>query len=632
MLLAAACLASSLLSAMLVPALAAPLADALAGAPPSPAALALALADLPSPAEALAWWASGAALADLPGALLAALLCSIACFALALAASADPRRAEGGTLGRARLRRGREALRGSDLWDGRSEPAGAGYVYGFQAGRYLYESRSPHALVVGSTGSGKTRYQVIPTLDLLTFGEGGRNVVVSDVKGELLELCGEALRRRGYRVLLLDVQRPARGNRYNPLSLVCSLASSGDAQGAEQAAEDLAAALVPREADGSSAHWADSARGLVASCALAVALDPDCPPACRHMASVCRLLDEGTQGAGADPTEPLRAYLRGLPQGHSARSFASQFLSSSGDEMHSILSTAKLRLRPFASGSIAWMTSGDEVDPGRILRQKTALFLHVLDEGSPYNALFCAFFDQLYRAAHALADGCGSRLPRETVILGDEWGNLPPVASLPSLLSLGRSYGLRWFGAVQNLAQLNRHGREDGRPKILANCGVKVALRLGEREDREYFTELVGKTTRRPGGAGRTRGASSSATSSYSESADDVVRPWEWTEASPSREGATVVKQAEIGAPASHAGSFRVPLRDCALTPTGAHFGLGSREQEARKRAAFQAFLDERAARAASAEAPTWAPAWPAAGERARGGGEADEWSAYDRR
>ena len=142
------------------------------------------------------------------------------------------------------------------------------------------------------------------------------------------------------------------------------------------------------------------------------------------------------------------------------------------------------------------MTSASDIDPHRVLTEKTALFLHVMDEGSPYNKVCTILLDQLWSAAQSIASMHGGTLQRPFTIVGDEWGNLPEVKSLPAILSLGRSYNVFWIGAVQNIAQLNKYGERDGRRKILANCNVKAALKLGEAEDRQYFTELIGKTTR----------------------------------------------------------------------------------------------------------------------------------------
>lgn len=235
-------------------------------------------------------------------------------------------------------------------------------------------------------------------------------------------------------------------------------------------------------------------------------LDEGCPRGCKHLATVYHIMCLGTEGAGEDPCEPLKGLFRSLPQGHPARSRASQFISSGGNELRSIVSTLKVNLRIYASAPIARMVSGDDIDPSRILSEKTALFLHVMDEGSPYNAIAAVLFEQLYAAVYSIADAAGGKLPRPVSILGDEWGNLPKVECLPSLLSLGRSYDLFWMGAVQNISQLNKYGERDGRKKILANCGVKVAMKLGEAEDRQYFTELVGKTTRHTMGTSSSRG------------------------------------------------------------------------------------------------------------------------------
>ena len=362
----------------------------------------------------------------------------------------------------------------------------------------------------------------------------------------------------------------------------------------EQAAEDLASAIVPAEREGQGSHWVNSARGLFSSVAYYVSTSPDCPDCCRNMATVCRVINEGTEAEGADPAAPLKALLRSLPHDHPSRIFGSQFLSSGGNEMRSVLSTLKVNLRIYASGPIAWLTSGDDIDARRVLTEKTALFLHVMDEGSPYNRLFEVLFDQLYKAVYAIADSNGGKVPRRLTILGDEWGNLGAVKCLPALLSLGRSYGLSWCGSVQNISQLNKYGERDGRRKILANCSVKVFLKLGEEEDRRYASELVGKTTRHTMGTSASRGASSSSTTSYSEHADDLIHPWEWTEMSPDKDGVIVVKTAENGVGREHAGCFRAPVCDCTRMPTKEHFDLGTREHEAAKRMEYQARLISR--------------------------------------
>lgn len=576
------------------------------------------------------WWLSGGFAAHPAGtaATLALLfLISLLFFSME---QAKGRGEDGGVLGSARIKTGTELVKGSVTWDGKASPKARGFVYGFTKGKYLFEPER-HVLLDGSTGSGKTRFCLIPTIDLLTYGDGANgsepvSIAVTDVKNELIEITGPELERRGYDVLLLDTQNPYRGHRFNPINLVVKLAEKGDSQGAEQTADAIAMALFPEERGQGSSHWTESARSGCSALILLVACSEECPAGAKHLATVNEVLCRGTEGEGADPTAPLKALLRQLPDGHPARSRASQLLSSGGNELRSIISTMKVRLRIFSSAPVAWMTSGDDIDPERTLTEKTAVFLHVLESGSPYNAISTIFVTQLITSIFSIGDRSGGRL-RPITFVGDEWCAMDRVEPLVKLLTLGRSYGAFWIGAVQSLSLLGeKYGERSGRPAILSNCGVKVAMKLGDADDRNFFSELVGKTTRHTRGTSTSRGASgSSGSTSFSEHADDLIHPWEWTEMSPDRDGAIVVKMGENGIPAERAGTFRAPLTDSTKTPTKGHFDLGTREHERARRLTYQQMLDGRAERRKNECAPIWCPDFPEANADAA---DEDEWGA----
>lgn len=568
----------------------------------------------------LDWWLSGRFATYPLGFLFVFLLALCACALIAYSSALNARAEDGGVLGDARVKTGREVVKGSMTWDGSSNPSSRGFVYGFtkRHGKpcYLYEPKKM-IFVSGATGSGKSRFLYLPSIDLLSYGDASNGsepaaLVVSDVKNELIELTGDELTCRGYRVLLLDTQRPYRGQRFNPLKQVLDLHAEGHDQEAEQAADAIAELVVQDDEKGKGSHWTASARGLLSALVLLVSMSDECPEGSKHLASVCEVLDRGTEAEGDDPSEPLKAVFRALPSDHPAKGRASQFVSSGGNELRSILSTLKVALRPFSSAPVAWMTSGSDIDPRAVLETKSAVFLHVLDEGSPYNCIAAIFLSQLWESVQIVADSNGGRLPRSVQILGDEWGNLPRIECLPALLSLGRAFQIYWTGATQDISQLNKYGERDGRRKILANCGVKVAMKLAEEEDRRYFTELIGKTTRHTRGTSSSKAASgSSASTSYSESADDVIHAWEWRDMAPDRDGIIVVKHADNGIPAERAGVFRSPVADCTKTPTKKHFDLGTPEHEAEKRRAYQKQLDEAAAGKMGERVGLWCPKWP---------------------
>lgn len=574
----------------------------------------------------LGWWLSGGFAAYPLGVLFVFLLALCTCALIAYSSALKSRAEDGGVLGDARVKTGREVVKGSMTWDGSTIPSSRGFVYGFTKYRgkpcYLYEPKKM-IFVSGATGSGKSRYCYLPSIDLLSYGDASNGsepatLVVSDVKNELIELTGDELGRRGYRVLLLDTQHPYRGQRFNPFRQVLDLHAEGRNQEAEQAADAIAELVVQDDEKGKGSHWTASARGLLSALVLLVSMSDECPVGSKHLATVCEVLDRGTEAEGDDPAEPLKSVFRALPSGHPAKNRASQFVSSGGNELRSILSTLKVALRPFSSAPVAWMTSGSDIDPRSILENKSAVFLHVLDEGSPYNCIAAIFLSQFWASVQAAADSNGGRLPRPVQILGDEWGNLPRVECLPALLSLGRSFQIYWTGATQDISQLNKYGERDGRRKILANCGVKVAMKLAEEEDRRYFTELIGKTTRHTQGTSNGRAASgTSSSTSYSESADDVIHLWEWRDMAPDRDGVIVVKHADNGMPACRAGVFRSPVTDCTNTPTKEHFGLGTPEHEAGNRRAYQAGLDASATEKMAEAIPVWCPEWPEPEKRA---------------
>lgn len=612
----AALISSVVIAFFACPILAAPIDDIVSGVEPDASALPSAL----NAATVFSWWLSGALIAHIAGTVLAFLLALCICSLIAYSSALNARAEDGGVLGDAHVKSGLEVVRGSVTWDGSANPSSRGFVYGFTRWHgkpcYLFEPKKM-VFASGATGSGKSRFLYLPSIDLLSYGDDSNGsepatLVVSDVKNELIELTGDELTRRGYRVLLLDTQRPYRGQRFNPLKQVVDLHTESRDQEAEQAADTIAELVVQDDENGKGSHWTASARGLLSALVLLISMSDEYPKKARHLATVCEVLNRGTEAEGDDPAEPLKNVFRALPNGHPAKNRASQFVSSGGNELRSILSTLKVALRPFSSAPVAWMTSGSDIDPRAVLETKSAVFLHVLDEGSPYNCIAAIFLSQLWASVQTVADSNGGRLPRPVQILGDEWGNLPRVECLPALLSLGRSYGVFWTGATQDISQLDKYGEKDGRRKILANCGVKIAMKLAEEEDRRYFTELIGKTTRHTQGTSSSKAASgSSASTSYSESADDVIHAWEWRDMAPDRDGIIVVKHADNGMPAAHAGVFRAPVADCTKTPTKEHFDLGTPEHETEMRRDYQRRLDEAATEKMGERVDLWCPKWP---------------------
>lgn len=518
----------------------------------------------------------------------------------------------------------------NDTWNGKGKPSSSGLVYGFESGHYLYDSKTPHQMVVARTGGGKSRYSMLETVHLGL--EAGCNLVISDLKNEIIELTGERAAQVS-QVVLFDLENPSNGNRYNPLDLVVDYAEARDIANMQLAADKLAANLVP--AEDKNPFFSNAARGLLAACFIVVAT-ADIGRSKKNMASVCAMIDEGTTGEGKDPSAALKDFFRSLGSNHPAFSSASEFLSDGGTTAgKNVLSTVKVALRPFTSPSIRWMTAQSDPCLDDLITERTTLYIHVLGEDHPANCLLGCFFSQWWQRVQEIGNDNGGAIPIKTNLILDEFGSFPKIP-LASIVNLGRSYGVSWYGYLQSTMQLalyNRPGDSGaGAKEILANVGVKVALSLSEKADRDYFTELVGKRGVMARSTSSQKSAnSSSSTNSASERADDLIHPWEWLNFSPDVDGAIVIKSKETGVK-NRNGVFRMPLIDATKTPAKQYFDLGTREHEKQKRIAYQAMLAEKASKEDINDVDVWHINFDSfmGKERTKEAIEEDEFSAWD--
>lgn len=526
--------------------------------------------------------------------------CLIAAAAVGLALARrlreDDRSVDEGILGDSKLiENEREVLRRNDFWNGAGEPESAGLVLGSSGKGYVYDSRVPHFAVVGKTGSGKSWLMCLQTLHLLMAK--GWNLIVTG-KEEMLELTGEKAVSIGYKRIVFDLRGYPGASGFNPVDLIAEYAETGKMGMAQRAARQTAADLIPLAGE-SNTYFPKAARSALAACLLIVAL-ADAPREQKNMASVCNLVNKGTTGETKDPSLALKEYIKGEQVGpsHPAYTAASEFLSDGGATTagKNVLSTLKEALTIFDDENIRRITARSDVPIRSMIREKTVAYVHLLEEGDPYMALMTVFLNQWWRVAQEEARGNAGRLPRETAIVGDEWGNLPAVSALPEIVTLGRSYRLHAYCFTQDLKQWNKYSRPGdqnaGRDKILGSMGGKVALALANPDDGSYFTLLAGKRTVRTRSQGTSKqgfgpGARTGSSDSFSEHADDLIHAWDWQNRVPVRDGLICIKGGENSGPGRE-GVFRMPVLAASLTPAAGFFGLGNPAECDAKRKLFR--------------------------------------------
>lgn len=512
--------------------------------------------------------------------------------------------------GRVRPYRGRQARNHLVRWDGKSPVEQAGVVVGCD-GRDMLISPCTHYICFAPSNSGKSRRQVYLNIDYLTYqiasedwnGAGTvANLVVSDPSLELYSLTKDVLEReRGYKVLLLDLERGGTENgRWNPLSDIISLSRQGDREAATNRATALGAVLFPSVDAGENAWVYEGAASCFAAVAYWIATSPDVPDDCRHLYSVCRTIISLSTGEDADD---LKRFLRATGD-DVVVILASGFLAAKDKQCASILSSMLSGLTPFCTPSMAYLTSGSTIDPEEMADpgSRIALFIKTLPKGDPRMRIAAAFMDAHLQAAVRAGErrGCS----REQWVIGDEWAGMPRYNILFAFLQ-GRKYNLHHALWYQD-SSLSSMGSE--RDSLLANADSICLYKAGNIDDARLISDLAGVRTVATRTQSDGGGGVSAQRESIGEAKDPVWEPADLVHSNPYRDGVYLVNT--ITSRPNQSGLFEgIPVKDVTETPMAGHFGtFGSPEHEA---AVITAAIDGLKAAVANTDrnVPFWVPA-----------------------
>ncbi|MCL6595834.1 MAG: type IV secretory system conjugative DNA transfer family protein [Firmicutes bacterium] len=392
--------------------------------------------------------------------------------------------------GSARWRTGRELCEGLGLWTSGAPRNPVGLVVGAEHGgrrvrRAWVVSRDGHTLVIGAPGAGKSTRLIEPTLAVIAAG--GEGVLVNDPKGELYSACAGTFLLHGYDVVRFDLREPAHSVRWNPLLPVARALMAGDTAAATRHARQLAQIVTSQGAPtgGNDAFWRESTVALVTALALAVA--DQAPPEARNLASVHRLLTE---------TADLDAFFAALPQGHPARLAYGAVRLSGGETRKSQLTVAAVAMGIFADPGVAWLTSGDELDPASLAGSKRAVFVVVPDDSSAYYPVAALFVAQVLQALAAEASrGPGGRLPSPVHLVLDEFGSLPRIPDFDKALAVARGRGVRIHLVLQAFSQLDSVYGPDVARTMRNSCNTWVYLSSNDVETARIVSEKTGQST-----------------------------------------------------------------------------------------------------------------------------------------
>jgi type IV secretion system protein VirD4 len=355
--------------------------------------------------------------------------------------------------------------------------------------------RDEHALVMGSTRSGKTRRLILPTVGIIGAA-ATESLVLTDPKGELYDHTAAWLKARGYDIVRIDLIRPRPGGtqRYNPLAPVWDALHGAppDPATAAKIARQVAHIITYGSAGtvaNSEPIWINGQISLTAAMMLAVAEWATEPAAC-HLAAVYRRLLDG----GADDGLGLDAWMAEFPPDHPARLAYAAYQLAQGKTRASIITTAAAGLQLWADPEVAWLTAAQDHDLTAIGQRPTAVFLVVpFEDASRYMAAGL-YIAQLFRTLTDTARAHGGRLPRRVNFLLDEFGNLPPFPDFDQFVTVSAGMGIRLVLALQNLEQLKKHYERTERT-IRGNLGTWLFLRTSDLQTAKELSDMIGKYT-----------------------------------------------------------------------------------------------------------------------------------------
>ena len=346
-------------------------------------------------------------------------------------------------------------------------------------------ARNKNVLVVGGSGSGKTRFWLKPNLL-----QCHSSYVVTDPKGSIVVECGNALLKNGYKLKILNTINFKKSMHYNPFAYVHS----------EKDILKLVTTLMTNtkgEGSGGDPFWEKSERLLLT--ALIAYLHYEAPVEEQNFATLLEMLntmqvledDEEYQ----NPVDLLFEELaKKKPNSFAGRQYKLYKLAA-GKTAKSILISCGARLAPFDIQELRDLTMYDELELDKLGDRKTALFLIMSDTDSTFNFLISMVYTQLFNLLCDKADDVyGGKLPIHVRCLIDECANIGQIPNLEKLVATIRSREISACLVLQARSQLKAIYK-DNADTIVGNMDSQIFLGGSEPTTLKDLSEILGKET-----------------------------------------------------------------------------------------------------------------------------------------
>ena len=372
-------------------------------------------------------------------------------------------------------------------------------------------------IIVGGSGSGKTRFLAKPNLML-----ANASFIVTDPKGEMLRAVGNLFLEEGYVLRVFDLIDPSKSDCYNPF---CYIRKDADVF---KLIDNFIKNTTPKGAKANDPFWEKSETALDA--ALMLYLLHEAPPEDQNMETILYMIENGgAKEEDDDYQSPLDLLFEALEEeqpDHIAVRQYHIFKQAAGKTAKSILVSAAVRLASFTLPEIQRITASDDMELGKLGERKQAIFCIIPDSNDAslnflVGMLYTQAFQELYYQADKIHQGA---LPVPVRLMFDEFANVALPDGYARLQATMRSRNIMSTIILQNISQLKALFKDDWEG-IIGNADSFIYLGGNEQSTHKYISELLGKETIDTKTSSQSKGRNGSFSQNFQQAGRELMTP-----------------------------------------------------------------------------------------------------------
>ena len=379
-------------------------------------------------------------------------------------------------------------------------------------------ARNKNFLIIGGSGSGKTRFVLKPNLMQCDSEKYPCSFVVTDPKGSVVVECGKMLRRKGYRIKIMNTINFKKSHHYNPFAYIHS---------EKDILKLVNCLMVNTKGEGKSGDdfW-QKAETLLYT-ALIGYIHYEAPVEEQNFATLLEFINamevREDDEEFKNPGDLMFDELKERDPGHFAVRQYAKYKLAAGKTAKSILVSCGARLAPFDIGELRELTAYDELELDTLGDRKTALFFIMSDTDDTFNFLISMAYTQLFNLLCEKADDVyGGRLPVHVRCLIDEAANIGQIPRLEKLVATIRSREISACLFLQAQSQLKALYK-DNADTIIGNMDARLFLGGSEPTTLKELSAALGKETIDTFNTGESRGRELSHSLNYQKLGKDLA-------------------------------------------------------------------------------------------------------------